>query len=147
MTTGHAEVPDDVPVGEEVEVYRGGGGDIERAFLEAALREADIPFVVRGAGIAQHPVYVGPADEQRARALLQEVTTSEPILEDSDEDAEPLALGFRRQHRPRDRRLLLVLGALCLALALYLLIPYRDASLFGILLLIPGILFLFASRR
>ncbi len=64
----------------EIEVFSGTGGEPERAFFESALREAEIHYVVKSAGVSQHPVNVGPMssfvilvspeDEDRARELI-----------------------------------------------------------------------------
>jgi hypothetical protein len=89
--------------GEEVEVFSGRGGEPERAFYEAALREEGITCVAKSSGaVSQHPFTVGPMaefniyvaseDENRAREVIQGLQEAgEPVEEDDrddDEDAE-----------------------------------------------------------
>ncbi len=92
---------------DEVEVFRGRGGDIERGFLESALQEEGITCLVKSRGaIAQHPVTVGPMaefsifvapeDEDRARALIQRLTEGAQSVEEVDDavDEDTAPTGF-----------------------------------------------------
>ncbi len=144
--------------GREIEIYRGTGGELEQAFYESALRDAGIDFVIKSEGISQYPVSVGPMssfaifvspeDESKARELVRDLQKA-PIVSEGDdgkgEDPPRLVLG-KQKRTERDRKAFLAFGTTCAAAGLYLLFPYRDASVFGILILICAALFLAASR-
>ena len=146
---------------EDVRVFRGKGGDIERGFFESALHEARIRFVVRSAGIAQHPVTIGPLaeyeiwvsleDEERARQVLDELLPFQQVEASEDEPLDvPRSGALRRMTRrptDRERRVFLGISILLLPLAIYLLVPYRDASLWGIFAMLCSGLCFAASRR
>jgi hypothetical protein len=146
--------------GAEVEVFRGQAGEPERGFYEASLREEGITYVVKSSGsISQHPLTVGPMaefsifvaaeDESRAREVIQRLQEpQEPFEQDHhpDGDTAPSGVLTIRKSTAQQRKLYRTVGLVCLGAALYLLIPYRDASIWGIFSLLWAALFLAASR-
>ncbi len=142
----------------EIEIYRGTGGELEQAFYENALREAGIDYLTKSEGVAQHPVSIGPMssfvifvspeDESRSLELVRSLQKV-PIVSDGDDgdnEAAPELFFRKRKQTARDRKALLAFGAASAAVSLYFLIPYRDVSVLGILILICSALFLAASR-
>jgi hypothetical protein len=145
--------------GDEVEVFRGQGGEPERAFYEAVLREEGITSVAKSSGaVSQHPLTVGPMaefsilvvaeDENRAREVIQGLREALESVEQDDRDDEDTFSGVltRRKTTAQQRKIFRTIGFVCLGVALYLLIPYRDASIWGIFSLLWAALFLAASR-
>jgi hypothetical protein len=145
--------------GEEVEVFRGRGGEPERAFYEAALREEGITCVAKSSGsVSQHPLTVGPMaefsifvvaeDENRAREVIQGLQEALESVEEDDHDDEDTFSGVLtfRKSTPQQRKIFRIIGFVCLGVALYLLIPYRDASLWGIFSVLWAAIFFAASK-
>jgi hypothetical protein len=145
--------------GKEVEIFRGQGGEPERAFYEAALREEGITCVAKSSGaVSQHPLTVGPMaefsifvaaeDENRAREVIQGLQEAVESVEEDDGDDEDTFRGVltRRKSTAQQRKIFRILGFVCLGTTLYFLIPYRDASIWSIFTLICAALFLAASK-
>jgi hypothetical protein len=142
--------------GSEIEVFRGTGGDLEQTFYESALREAEINYFVKSEGVAQHPVnvgpmssfviLVGPEDEDRARELIVELQEARSVDDQTDDDEPQLFLGSSKP-TALHRKGFLALGVVSASTAAYLLVPFRDASVVGIVLLPISLIFFAASRR
>jgi hypothetical protein len=144
----------------EVEIFRGTGSELERGFYESALLEEGITCVIKSSGsISQHPIsvgpmaqfsiLVGPEDEERARLIIQRLREPEEWVDDEEPDDEvaPRGLLIPSEMTQSAKRIYRAIGLVGVAVALYLLIPYRDASLWGILLLIPAVILIAASAR
>lgn len=145
--------------GEEVEVFRGQGGELERAFYEAALREEGITCVAKSSGaVSQHPLTVGPMaefsifvaaeDENRARELIQGLQVPLESVEEDDLDDKDTFSGVLRKSKStaQQRKIFRIAGFVFLAATLYFLVPFREASIWGILSLIMAAILLAGSR-
>ena len=144
---------------EDIVVYSGDGEPGKRQLIEMTLREHGIQFYVRSAGaIAEHPmsvgpmsefkIYVSPAEEARAKAVVSEAVESVAALPSDDESDDAQGLLIRNRTTEKDKKVLLVAGIVLIALgSVSLFLWPSPVVVLGILCLgVVGPLMIAASR-